>query len=106
MNVGDVEQGEWQPVVLQSPQPVLVDVWAPWCLPCKRVEPMMAQVAERYSGQLVCLRLNADDAPDLVAEYELLSLPTLLIFRDGVEAGRLVGLPKLDSLVALVESNL
>ncbi len=106
MNVADVTQADWQAEVLGSPQPVLVDVWAPWCLPCKRVEPMMAEVAERYSGQLVCLRLNADDAPDLVAEYELLSLPTLLIFRGGAEAGRLVGLPKMDSLVALVESNL
>lgn len=106
MSVPEVRPDEWEERVLRAPVPTLVDVWAPWCLPCKRVEPMLAQVVDRFGDRVGCLRLNADDAPDLVARYEFMSLPTLALFQDGQETGRIAGVPKLPHLISLIESTL
>lgn len=104
MSVTDVRPEDWQSAVLGADGLVLVDVWAPWCIPCKRLEPIIAAIADRHAAQaLTCVRLNADDAPQLVAEYALLSLPTVLLIRDGRVLERVVGVPKrgrLDDAVA------
>lgn len=104
MSVTDVRPEDWHSSVLGADGLVLVDVWAPWCIPCKRLEPIIAAIADRHAAHsLTCLRLNADLAPQLVAEYALLSLPTVLLMRSGQVVERVVGVPKrgrLDDLVA------
>ncbi len=106
MSVVDIDPADWQELVLGADGVVLVDVWAPWCIPCKRLEPIVAAIAERHKADgLQCVRLNADDTPTLVAEHAILSLPTVLLVRGGQVIDRVVGVPKrgrLDDLVATV----
>lgn len=102
----ELTDANWADTVLASALPVLVDVWAPWCIPCKKVAPLVEDVADRYAGSLTVGKLNADDAPVTVARYEILSLPTLLVFADGEVAARIVGTPKMDRLLAVLEPHL
>lgn len=96
----------WDEQVLGSATPVLVDVWAPWCIPCKRVTPVIEELTQEFGPRLIVGKLNADEAPRVTGRYEVLSLPTLLLFANGEEVGRVVGVPRLDKLRALVEPHL
>jgi thioredoxin 1 len=90
----DVTDTNFQDEVLESDKPVLVDFWAPWCGPCRVVHPILAEMlAEREDLRIVSL--NVDDNQQTAANYEVLSIPTLILFRDGAETKRIVGaLPK------------
>jgi thioredoxin 2 len=79
----------------RAPVPVIVDLWAPWCGPCRMVAPVLEQLAERHAGHLKVVRVNVDEAQDLAARYRAMSIPTLLVMVDGREVDRVVGaLPK------------
>jgi len=69
--------------VLQSQLPVFVDFWASWCGPCKMIGPFVEQLAEEYSGRIKVGKVNVDDEPDLAARYSVVSIPTLVVFKDG-----------------------
>jgi thioredoxin 2 len=71
--------------------PVLVDLWAPWCMPCRQVTPVLEELARANAGRLKLLKLNVDEAPDISARYGVQGIPTLLLLRDGNEVDRLVG---------------
>ena len=86
-----VTDADWDATVLGGDQPVLVDFWAPWCVPCRVVEPALHTLAARYAGRLTVARLNVDDEPRAAARYDVLSLPTLILFRDGRPVERLAG---------------
>ena len=90
----DVTEETFASEVLQSAQPVLVDFWAPWCGPCRMVGPAVEQLAgERDDVRVV--KVNVDDAQRLAAHYNIMSIPALMVFKDGREVQRLVGaLPK------------
>jgi thioredoxin len=72
---------------------VLVDFWAPWCAPCAKVSPLVADLAGRHGGQLRVRALDVDAHPAPAARHDVLSLPTLILFRDGLEVERLTGAP-------------
>ncbi len=74
-----------------SDTPVLVDFWAEWCGPCKMVAPTLAEIADEQRGKLTVAKLNVDDNPDVARRYEVMSIPTLLVFKDGKPAKRIVG---------------
>jgi thioredoxin 1 len=81
--------------VLQSTQPVLVDFWAEWCMPCRMIAPAVAQVAETYKGKLKVGKVNVDDEGDIASQYGIISIPTLMVFKDGNVVKQKVGaLPK------------
>ena len=90
----DVTDGNFHSEVLDSDSPVLVDFWAPWCGPCRVVHPILEEIdVEREDLRIVSL--NVDDNQQTAATYEVLSIPTLILFKDGGEAKRIVGaMPK------------
>jgi thioredoxin 1 len=90
----DVTDANFQADVLEADGPVLVDFWAPWCGPCRVVHPILEELAAERE-ELTIVSLNVDDNQQTAGRYEVLSIPTMILFRDGAEAKRIVGaLPK------------
>ena len=77
--------------VLESTLPVLVDLWAPWCAPCRMLAPVVEQLAEDNEGKLKVCKLNTDENQDIASQYGIQGIPTLLFIKDGKEVDRLVG---------------
>ncbi len=93
--VSQVGAVDWDAEVLGSGRPVLVDLWAAWCAPCGVVGPIVDEIAGDRAGSLDVFKLNVDEDPEVAMRYGVSSIPTLLVFRDGEEVGRVVGaLPK------------
>jgi thioredoxin 2 len=98
----DVSEQTFQEEVLKSRIPVLVDCWAPWCAPCAAMGPMIERLAEDFKGRLRVAKLNTDQNRQLAAQFEIRSIPTLLVFKEGVLVDRVVGViaeHQLDDLV-------
>jgi thioredoxin 1 len=77
--------------VLGSEQPVIVDFWAPWCGPCHMVSPILDEIAEERSGELRVVKVNIDEEPELAQRYGVMSIPAMVLFRDGEPAAATVG---------------
>jgi thioredoxin 1 len=92
--------------VLQSNKPVLVDFWAEWCAPCRKVSPLLDEIASEMPDRLEIVKLNADENPDTVRTYRVMSLPTLTIFKDGEPVKQIIGARPKRELVRLIESAL
>jgi thioredoxin 1 len=81
--------------VLESKLPCLVDFWAEWCMPCLRLAPVIEQIAKEYKGKLKVCKLNVDEAPKTASSYEIMSIPTLAVFKNGKVVDKIIGaLPK------------
>jgi len=70
---------------------ILVDFWAEWCGPCKMVAPILDEIAEEHDGKIRIGKLNVDDNPEIARRFSVMSIPTLIVFRDGQEAARIIG---------------
>ena len=91
----DVRSADWEERVLGAEKPVLVDLWAEWCGPCRVVGPIVDEISAERADDLEVFKLDVDANPEIAVRYGVNSIPTLLVFRDGEEAGRIVGaLPK------------
>ena len=77
--------------VIQSETPVVVDFWAEWCMPCKMIAPVLEQISQDYAGKLKVAKVNVDDNGAIAQQYNIVSIPTLLLFKDGDVVGQQVG---------------
>ena len=89
--VREVTDNAFAQEVLQSIPPVLVDFWADWCGPCKAIAPIVEELAREYEGRLKVMKLDVDENPRTASTYKVQSIPTLLVFKDGKPAERIVG---------------
>ena len=89
--------------VLKSDIPVLVDFWASWCGPCKIIGPVISEIAEEYAGKVKVGKINVDEQMSLAMEYQVASIPTLIVFKNGQVAKRTVGVQPKENLVRLFE---
>jgi thioredoxin 1 len=81
--------------VIQSAMPAIVDFWAMWCAPCHMIAPILEEIAEEYDGQLKVAKLDVDQNPQVATQFGVMSIPTLILFKDGESVERLIGyMPK------------
>jgi thioredoxin 1 len=101
--VGAVTDATFEQEVLKSEQPVLVDFWAEWCGPCRALAPAVDAVAKDYSGKAKVVKLNVDDSPNVPARYGIRGIPTLILFKGGDEAGRVIGMTSKDNIARMID---
>ncbi len=87
----EVNDSNFDQMVLQSKTPVLVDFWAVWCGPCRMVAPVVEELAGEYEGKVTFTKLNVDENPKTSSQYGIMSIPTLLIFKDGAPVSNIIG---------------
>ena len=86
-----VDDSNFDEIVLQAKTPVLVDFWAEWCGPCRMVAPVVEELAEEYEGRISFAKMDVDQNPKTASGYGIMSIPTLLIFKDGSPVSNIVG---------------
>ncbi|MDD5584244.1 MAG: thioredoxin [Candidatus Omnitrophica bacterium] len=86
-----ITNNNFETEVINSKIPVLVDFWAPWCGPCTMIAPHVTEVAKEHKGKLKVCKLNVDEAPEIATQFTVMSIPTLLIFKDGKIMDKKVG---------------
>ena len=100
----EISDATFKQEVLDSGLPVIVDFWAPWCGPCRMVGPIMEKLSTRYAGRIKFCKINVDENPQSAAQYQAMSIPLLVFFKGGGEAGRSVGALPEPALRSKIES--
>ena len=93
-------------IIENNPRPVIVDVWAPWCAPCRRMNPLFEELKEAYAGRVDVLKVNADESQPLVKQLGVLGIPTTIVYRNGQEFGRRTGTMSRGELESLFQAAL
>jgi thioredoxin 1 len=104
-NVHVVGDADWNVEVLQASDLVLVDFWAEWCPPCRRLAPVVDALADEYAGRVKVVKLNVDEAPEVASRYSIFSIPTLLLFRGGQVIEQHVGFRPKEELEAVLDAH-
>lgn len=102
-NAIKVDDANFEQEVKQAGVPVLVDFWAPWCGPCRKISPIIDEIAEEYKGKIKVVKINTDENVRTAQEYSISGIPSLLIFNNGEAVERLVGLMQKQNLISSIE---
>ena len=105
-NVGNVSDATFDQEVLSSDVPVLVDFWAEWCVPCHMVSPVVEEIAREYADRMTAAKLNVDDNPQTARQFGVMSIPTLIVFKDGQEKARVVGARAKEAILREIEPHI
>ena len=90
-SISTLSASTFNEVVASASEPVLVDFWAEWCTPCKMIAPILQEIAEEQAGKVQVAKLNVDENPDIARRFDVMSIPTLIVFKDGQPVKRMVG---------------
>jgi len=103
-NTKTVTDDTWKADVLGSAQPVLVDFWAEWCAPCRKVAPVLEEIATELGDRVTIAKLNVDENPMVARDYGILSIPTLTLFKDGQAVQSVVGVQPKGTILRMLEA--
>ena len=104
-NVTELKDDDFQQEVLSANEPVLVDFWAPWCGPCRQITPLIEELASENEGSAKVLKVNIDENPQTAQTYGVMSLPTIMVFKDGDVKERFVGVQPKAKLQEALDAN-
>ena len=102
----EVTDATFEQTVLRADLPTLVDFWAVWCLPCKKISPLVDEIAAEYQDKLQVTKLDVDKNGETTLRYDVMSIPTLIIFKDGEAVERIVGLKSKADLLSKIQPHL
>ncbi len=100
----ELNESNFEQEVLNSPVPVLVDFWAPWCGPCKMMGPVLEEIAAELDGKAKVCKVNVDDNPELAEKYGIMSIPNFIAFKGGQVAGQQVGAVPKDAILKMLNA--
>ena len=106
MSITDVNEANFEKQVLKSGIPVVVDIWADWCGPCRLYAPIIEEVSKDYEGKVKFVKMNADDNQKTLEKYDIMSIPTTLVIEDGVVKAMNIGAISKDALKKWLKGNL
>lgn len=101
-----VTDATFEAEVLKSDKPVLVDFWAEWCAPCRKVEPLLEEIAQEMGDKVTVVKLNIDENPETARAYQVMSVPTLTVFKGGQPVQSVAGAKPKSDLVKMIEAAL
>ena len=104
--VKEITEANFEDEVIKSPQPVVIDLWAEWCMPCRMIAPIIEELAQEYDGKVKFGKLNVDENRNIAIRYSIQAIPTLLIFKDGQLVQKFVGLRSKADLKREIDSLL
>ena len=102
-SVVEFSEGNFEQEVTKAATPVLVDMWAAWCGPCRMIAPVVEELAGTYHGKMKMGKLNVDDHPQVAAQLRIMNIPTLLLFKGGQEVDRIVGVVPKEELIRRID---
>jgi thioredoxin 1 len=105
-NIHQVSDDTFDGDILKSEKPVLVDFWAPWCGPCRSVAPLIDDLATQYAERLKVAKINVDESSNVAMKYQVTSIPTFILFKDGKVADRVLGALPRSEFVKFLDRNL
>ena len=106
MNILHLNDKNFNSKVINSKEPVLVDFWAEWCAPCKKLTPVIEELSKEYDGKIKIAKLNVEEGKNAATNFGIMSIPTLMLFKNGKVVKQVVGIVSKKELKSMIESNI